>query len=645
METGWICVCGRTNRAFSCPRCGRQRPTDAAEVPVASAGPPGTTRQHQKPWWELSEGPPAPAPAETSETNEPVASDTVSVRATVAEAPPVAAEPEPTPTPEPEPLPEVDHGATSIDARRRETGDDYADPVDAMDANATRAEAPMARLVAPPSAAPAGGPQPLPPTRTYSPPSLPPSSRPRLPGWGEDLAFALGTPLTMAGSLMIGLSGVFGAGVTVISGFPFGLPMAFCLVVFYLNYLNTYFVKTLEASSVGRTELPDSPNSQEMTGRLFQFVCIGFGSYLPALSVVVLSRFGPDLGGVVYGSLFFVAHVLGTFLYPMALLLTTLMTNPALAFNYPALVASVAKTFPSYVLVFLFCLVVTNVTMGAAFTLMLVLGVVGMGGLLGTMLVAASLAYSGMATALLLGRYYRREARTLDWFPGSGYSDLPDASSPRGPAPVVPRTATNSFSFGGATTAGLAPVPYQPTNVIHTAPVEGLSLRERVDQQLSEIASSRTRDWICVVLGLAITFFATKVEMKHWTARQIIDDEIMRGPGDIRETIPRMIEAKCGVKILPEEMQFLAVTEAGMRDGSVECNVTIRSDSSGFYDQGARVVRITPTRPVIFGFDKEPTKANLWKLEKWRQPSRLTIIFLGLALVVVCGVRRGTASD
>ncbi|MEZ0227269.1 MAG: hypothetical protein ACAI25_01485 [Planctomycetota bacterium] len=224
------------------------------------------------------------------------------------------------------------------------------------------------------------------------------------------------------------------------------------------------------------------------------------------------------------------------------------------------------------------------------------------------------------------------------------------------PAPATPSSATPrarpTSSFNKAT-VDAAPAPERPstprpmprtTGVIKTE-VEALSLRDRIDQQLSEFASARTRDWICIVVGLLVAFFATRAEMKHWSARQIIDDEIMRGPGDIRETIPRNIEQKVGVKLKPEELQFVGVTEAGMRDGGIDCTVTIRSPSAGFYEQHARVIKITPNRPRIFGFDFQPGREGVWVVERWRQVMRLSFIGFGLLLLTVCGIRRGTASD
>src|SRR2546423_12197260 len=59
METGWVCACGRTNRAFSCPRCGRPKPADAASVPVTRS-PGGMTRQVPRAWFE-EPGPETPA--------------------------------------------------------------------------------------------------------------------------------------------------------------------------------------------------------------------------------------------------------------------------------------------------------------------------------------------------------------------------------------------------------------------------------------------------------------------------------------------------------------------------------------------------------------------------------------------------------
>lgn len=181
--------------------------------------------------------------------------------------------------------------------------------------------------------------------------------------------------------------------------------------------------------------------------------------------------------------------------------------------------------------------------------------------------------------------------------------------------------------------------------VIHTAPAPSLTLRERVDQQLDAIASPRTRDIAGIVLGLALAFFATRVHMRHWSARQIIDDEILRGSSDIKESIIANVAKRCAVKLQPDEVQLLATPEAGMRDGALEATVTIRSDSTGFYEQHARLVRLSPSRPALLGFDVQPTGANLWKIEKWREPMRIAFVVAGLALLTVCGVRLGTSND
>jgi hypothetical protein len=188
----------------------------------------------------------------------------------------------------------------------------------------------------------------------------------------------------------------------------------------------------------------------------------------------------------------------------------------------------------------------------------------------------------------------------------------------------------------------LGPAP--ASGVIHTGAAPGLTLRQRIDRQLNEIASVRTRCLVGMILGLAIAFFATRVYMKHWSARQIIDLEIRRGPGDIRDTIPANIKRELGLEIAREDMQFLAITEAGMRDGAL-CVVTIRSDKTGFYEQAERIVRIGPNRPMILGFDFVQDRSTLWKIEPWREPTRLAIIIVGLALFTLSGVRLLTATS
>ncbi len=217
----------------------------------------------------------------------------------------------------------------------------------------------------------------------------------------------------------------------------------------------------------------------------------------------------------------------------------------------------------------------------------------------------------------------------------------PASAAPRGATPgAMPRPTPGAMP---RPTPGAMPRP--ATGIIKKQEAEALSLRERINQQLNEISSQRTRDFVGIALGLLIAFFATSAEMKHWSARQIIDDEIMRGPGDIRDTIPRAIKEKIGVTLRPEELQFIGVTEAGMRDGGIDCNVTIRSPSAGFYEHHARVIKITPNRPQIFGFDMQPGREGIWVVERWRQIMRLTFIGFGLVLLTVCGVRRGTASE
>jgi len=226
--------------------------------------------------------------------------------------------------------------------------------------------------------------------------------------WWDDISFALMKPLGAKGALVIG----FGALLSVVSQMPLLVASLIALVTFFWLYTN-YFILTIQSASAGRDELPDSPVGIEGLGvlrLLWMMILVYVALLLPAMLAGALSALLP----IPVKPLIVMAVAWPLIAYPMTLLLAAQTLNGTMAFNYPAIVRSIADTAPSYARVLAFFVLVGALPHA---TRLLLKGEPSEGAAyVFAAIEAAWTMYSMMAVALLLGRFYRREEARLGWF-------------------------------------------------------------------------------------------------------------------------------------------------------------------------------------------------------------------------------------
>lgn len=257
-------------------------------------------------------------------------------------------------------------------------------------------------------------------TRTFGPVVAPVAAAPAKGTFWTDLRFALATPFSGMGLIVMAVGVIFAfALIGATQAFVFAFPAVFVLGGAAYWFYNNYWFQTIRTASTGGAELPDSPMGYEAMG-VFQLLWLSILTYvalaLPNIVVSVLAAFEVPFV-VSHPTLFYaLANIWPGVAGPMTILLVTLTHNPTTAFNYPAIAASIVRSFKRYFHVLdLFWL------MSVLPQVLLVLTIAKLGTSVGALLLlvgaqAALAMYSMMALGLYLGRFYWREQKTLGWF-------------------------------------------------------------------------------------------------------------------------------------------------------------------------------------------------------------------------------------
>jgi hypothetical protein len=133
--------------------------------------------------------------------------------------------------------------------------------------------------------------------------------------------------------------------------FPLAILILWFLDLVVVAYFFAYSVKVFTAVAAGQHELPETPSLEDMTGMLVRYLALGISMYGATAACLVKLGYAAAQGGpgaTLWLALAGAAGVLGTFLWPMAFVATSVLGSAGMAFNYPVLVRSIARTFLPY---------------------------------------------------------------------------------------------------------------------------------------------------------------------------------------------------------------------------------------------------------------------------------------------------------
>jgi hypothetical protein len=420
-------------------------------------------------------------------------------------------------------------------------------------------------------------------------------------------------------------------------------------------------VWVLDPSGVVRREFQGGVRDQVLYAALKDLKAGGNGAVDPELLPLAAYGLEEPVGLEI---LAWILAAAGVLYYPMALLMATIFTSGAVAFQYPIGLAAIAKTAKDY---FLLVVLLGATLLGARFlSAGLSIALRSHLGLLGGVLVVWVRAwlsfYGALVVCVGIGRFYVRHERTLAWLtPGDSvlpapadpraFADAPDprfapptaSAAPRfAPPPAPTATAGPSFAPKPAPTETAGP------RFAASFPPPPLDAMPRFNPSASPLgralgllgAIPRQVEIALVVLGIVVGVLGLRSEMQYWTFDQAAIDAVgrlNRMNVDVRGELVAVLK-KQGFDVAPGDIQltyYVKYNANGDLIKAPEAFLTVQSSSAGFYRQCRLLVRSMGG----VGFETTDDPSTIWPAPTGREKLRVVVILGGFLIAAVFGVK------